>query len=70
MSVFGFFLYPPVKNAISLFRFIYLFFMCYTIPGKIVSIENNIATIDYFGELRKARVIQTNKQDSKPNTQN
>ncbi len=29
--------------------------MCYAIPGKVVSIEKDIAVIDYFGETKKAR---------------
>ncbi len=28
--------------------------MCLSIPGKIVSIEDNVATIDYDGEIRTA----------------
>ena len=48
--------------------------MCYAIPGKIISIENDIATIDYFGEYRKARIINSGnltletRQDPKPKT--
>lgn len=29
--------------------------MCYAIPGKIIEINENIVTVDYFGEKRKAR---------------
>lgn len=29
--------------------------MCYAIPGKVIGIDNNIVTVDYFGELKKAR---------------
>jgi len=29
--------------------------MCYAIPGKITEIKNNIVTVDYFGEKKKAR---------------
>ena len=29
--------------------------MCYAIPGNVKSIANNLITIDYFGEERKAR---------------
>ncbi len=29
--------------------------MCYAIPGKILDIENNIVTLEYFGEKKKAR---------------
>jgi biotin synthase len=29
--------------------------MCYAIPGKIISIDNNIVTMDYFGERKRAR---------------
>lgn len=29
--------------------------MCYAIPGKVKSIANNLITVDYFGEERKAR---------------
>ncbi|HNX91252.1 MAG TPA: radical SAM protein [Candidatus Omnitrophota bacterium] len=28
--------------------------MCYSIPGKIISIDKKIATVDYFGETKKA----------------
>ena len=28
--------------------------MCFTVPGKIIKIENNIATVDYNGLERKA----------------
>ncbi|MBI5192534.1 MAG: [FeFe] hydrogenase H-cluster radical SAM maturase HydE [Nitrospirae bacterium] len=30
--------------------------MCYSIPGKVISISNNIALIDYFGEKKEALV--------------
>lgn len=40
--------------------------MCYAIPGKIISIENNIATINYFGEHRKARVMPLRNVELKP----
>ena len=30
--------------------------MCYAIPGKIAAIEGRVATVDYFGEKRKAYV--------------
>lgn len=29
--------------------------MCYAIPGKITQINDNIVTVDYFGEIKKAR---------------
>jgi biotin synthase len=29
--------------------------MCYAIPGKVLEIENNFVTVDYFGEKRKAK---------------
>lgn len=29
--------------------------MCYAIPGKVVEIEDNIITVDYFGERKKAK---------------
>ena len=29
--------------------------MCYAIPGKVIEVENNTITVDYFGEKRKAR---------------
>jgi len=31
--------------------------MCYAIPGKVVSVEGDIATVDYFGESRKAKLV-------------
>lgn len=31
--------------------------MCYAIPGKVIAVSGNIATIDYFGELRRAHVM-------------
>jgi len=33
--------------------------MCYAIPGRVVSIQGNTATLDYFGERRKAAIIGT-----------
>ncbi|MBU0532809.1 [FeFe] hydrogenase H-cluster radical SAM maturase HydE [Candidatus Micrarchaeota archaeon] len=33
--------------------------MCYAIPGKVVSVDNKTVTVDYFGELRKAHIIDT-----------
>jgi biotin synthase len=33
--------------------------MCYAIPGRIVSIQDRSATIDYFGERREAGIIGT-----------
>ena len=32
--------------------------MCLAIPGKIVSIEKDVATIDYGSEKRKAKIIE------------
>lgn len=29
--------------------------MCYAIPGKITEIDNNLVTVDYFGQKKKAR---------------
>jgi len=29
--------------------------MCYAIPGKVIEINGNIITVDYFGEIKKAR---------------
>jgi len=29
--------------------------MCYAIPGKVASVNDNIITVDYFGETKKAR---------------
>jgi biotin synthase len=29
--------------------------MCYAIPGKVVDIKDNVVTVDYFGERRKAK---------------
>lgn len=40
--------------------------MCYAIPGKIVSLDGNIATIDYFGEYRKAQIIGNQNLGLKP----
>lgn len=31
--------------------------MCLSIPGKIIKIESDVATIDYGSEKRKARII-------------
>ena len=32
--------------------------MCLAIPGKIIKIENNIATIDYGSEKREAKIVE------------
>lgn len=32
--------------------------MCLEIPGKIIAIEKDVATIDYGSEKRKARIIE------------
>ena len=32
--------------------------MCLAVPGKIVSIKNGIATVDYDGETRHAHIIE------------
>ncbi len=32
--------------------------MCLAIPGKIVSIEKDVATVDYGSENRKAKIIE------------
>ena len=32
--------------------------MCLTIPGKIVKIEGDIATLDYGSEFREAKIIE------------
>ena len=29
--------------------------MCYAIPGKVVEIDKQAVTVDYFGEKRKAK---------------
>ncbi len=29
--------------------------MCYSIPGKVVEVEKNFATVDYFGQRKRAR---------------
>jgi biotin synthase len=29
--------------------------MCYSIPGKVITINNNIVTVDYFGQKKRAR---------------
>jgi hydrogenase assembly chaperone HypC/HupF len=34
--------------------------MCLAIPGKIIEIEKNNATIDYCGEQRKAKILEGN----------
>ena len=34
--------------------------MCLAIPGKIISISNSIATIDYGTERRKAKIVVGN----------
>ncbi|MFH1394280.1 MAG: [FeFe] hydrogenase H-cluster radical SAM maturase HydE [Candidatus Micrarchaeota archaeon] len=31
--------------------------MCYAIPGKVIAVEGKIATIEYFGEHRKAQLV-------------
>lgn len=31
--------------------------MCLAVPGKIVSIQNEIAVVDYGSEKRKARIV-------------
>ena len=31
--------------------------MCLAIPGKIMQIKNSVATIDYVGEKRQARIV-------------
>jgi len=30
--------------------------MCYAIPGKVVKIKDNVAFVDYFGEIKKAKM--------------
>ena len=32
--------------------------MCLAMPGKIVKIEGDIATIDYLGQKRQAKIIE------------
>lgn len=32
--------------------------MCLTIPGKIVAIEGEVATLDYGSEKREARIVE------------
>ncbi|MDO8555567.1 MAG: HypC/HybG/HupF family hydrogenase formation chaperone [Nanoarchaeota archaeon] len=32
--------------------------MCLAIPGKIVKIEQQIATVDYGSEVRSARIVE------------
>ena len=34
--------------------------MCLAIPGRIIKIEKDIATIDYGSEKRKAKIIEGN----------
>jgi len=29
--------------------------MCYAIPGKVIAVEDNLITVDYFGEAKKAK---------------
>ncbi|MFH0970464.1 MAG: HypC/HybG/HupF family hydrogenase formation chaperone [Candidatus Diapherotrites archaeon] len=31
--------------------------MCLAVPGKIISIENSIATVDYGSEKRRAKIV-------------
>ena len=31
--------------------------MCYAIPGRVVSVDGNTATLEYFGEKRKAKIV-------------
>lgn len=37
--------------------------MCYAIPGKLIKIENNVATIDYYGEKKRALIGFTNAKE-------
>jgi len=39
--------------------------MCLTIPGKIIKIENSVATIDYGAEKRLAGFMQENESPNK-----
>ena len=32
--------------------------MCLAVPGKIIKIEKDIATVDYIAEKRKARLVK------------
>jgi len=32
--------------------------MCLAIPGKIVKIENGVASVDYGSEVREAKIVQ------------
>jgi len=32
--------------------------MCLTIPGKIIKIEGDIATLDYGSETREAKIVE------------
>ena len=34
--------------------------MCLTIPGKIIKINGDIATLDYGSEQRQARIVEGN----------
>lgn len=34
--------------------------MCMAVPGKVIKIENDIATIDYNGEIREASTVLNN----------
>lgn len=34
--------------------------MCLTIPGKIIKIEGNIATLDYGSEKRQVKIVEGN----------
>ncbi|MBD3210084.1 [FeFe] hydrogenase H-cluster radical SAM maturase HydE [Candidatus Micrarchaeota archaeon] len=36
--------------------------MCYAIPGKVVSVDSGKATVEYFGELKQALVIDADVQ--------
>jgi hydrogenase expression/formation protein HypC len=33
--------------------------MCYAIPGRVVAIEGKMATVEYFGERRKAHLVDS-----------
>src|SRR3989338_1685912 len=34
--------------------------MCYSIPGKLIAVEDNVGVINYFGEKRKAIIDLSN----------
>lgn len=36
--------------------------MCYAIPGKVISVQGNTVTLDYFGESRKAHTVDDSVQ--------